>query len=72
MVVACARVAGARGERYREALRAHLWATPIRTWPMLTSPGTSRVALDVPVAQLHTTLAALALEPVTLDHVYDY
>ncbi|MFT5454064.1 MAG: FAD/FMN-containing dehydrogenase [Myxococcota bacterium] len=52
--------------------RAHLWGTPIRTWPLLTEPGSSRVALDVPVAQLHTTLSALAAEPVTLDHVYDY
>ena len=52
--------------------RPHLWGSVVRAWPILTEPGQQRVALEVPLSQLHTTVAALDDEPVRIDHVYDY
>ncbi len=40
--------------------------------PILTRPGTKRVALIVPVPLLHETLAAAARGEFEVEHVYDY
>jgi hypothetical protein len=42
------------------------------TQPLLTQPGTKRVALVVPVTTLAHTLRSLHAQRVTLEHVYDY
>ncbi len=41
-------------------------------WTILTEPQRKRVALLVPIAQLHETLPSLDREGLVLDHLYDY
>lgn len=52
--------------------RASLWGDVTARWPILTEPGTDRVALEVPVGRLHEVIPALKAEPIRLEHVYDY
>jgi hypothetical protein len=39
---------------------------------VLTQPDLQRMTIKVPVKSLHTVLAALEAEGVTLEHLYDY
>ncbi|WNM64239.1 hypothetical protein PQG83_19330 [Candidatus Nitrospira neomarina] len=41
-------------------------------WPILTQPDRKRVALFVPIKQLHETLPTLEQAAVQLDHLYDF
>ena len=41
-------------------------------WAILTEPARKRVALLVPIAQLHETLPSLEREGLILDHLYDF
>jgi len=40
--------------------------------PLLTEPGTRRLAVAVPVARLRAALLDLSAPPLVLEHVYDY
>jgi hypothetical protein len=41
-------------------------------WNILRDPATKRVAIAVPVNQLHQTLLNFAQQKIQLDHIYDY
>jgi hypothetical protein len=49
----------------------HLYGDVLVEWPILTRPGSKRVALEIPVRRLHEVIPALP-EGVVLEHVYDY
>jgi len=51
---------------------ARLWGDVIVRWPILTQPGTDRIALEVAVGRLHEVLPALVDAGVTIEHLYDY
>jgi hypothetical protein len=51
---------------------ASLWGDVVFSWPVLTDPAHRRVVVEVPVRRLHEVLPALAGEPVTIEHIYDY
>lgn len=40
--------------------------------PILTEPGQTRLAITVPVTELHQVIAELGAHPVQLEHIYDY
>ncbi|MEK7856298.1 MAG: dehydrogenase, partial [Acidobacteriota bacterium] len=46
--------------------------TVLFTQPILTEPQKQRVAVRVPVTELHTALAKLESVDATLEHIYDY
>jgi hypothetical protein len=50
----------------------HHRGAQICEWMILTRPEHKRVALLVPVGQLHETLPSLEREGVQLDHLYDF
>jgi hypothetical protein len=50
----------------------HHRGTQICKWTILTQPAYKRVALLVPVGQLHETLPSLEQEGIQLDHLYDF
>ena len=70
-------IAGNRSAILVSALVPEGWAPAkgdrvLFTQPLLTRPGTRRVALVVPVTTLAGTLRAFRGQQVTLEHVYDY
>src|SRR2546426_1074837 len=66
-------IAGNRSVILVTALVPQAWKEEVLfTQPMLTQPGTKRVALVVPVASLATTLNRLAAAGAQPEHVYDY
>lgn len=58
----------ADGERWPGTL----WGEVVVAWPILTRPGTQRVALEVPVRRLHDVLPALEAAGAQIEHLYDY
>jgi len=66
-------IAGNRSVILVTALVPQAWKEEVLfSQPILTQPGTKRVALVVPVASLATTLNRLAAAGAQLEHVYDY
>lgn len=45
---------------------------PLFAMPVLIEPKTERMAVEVPVAELHLLLNALDESPAQLEHIYDY
>jgi hypothetical protein len=42
------------------------------TQPILTKPGSTRIALTVQVSELSSFLRGLDGQPVSVEHIYDY
>ena len=40
--------------------------------PLLTNPGATRIAVKAPVESLHTVLADLTRQGITIERLYDY
>jgi hypothetical protein len=54
------------------AFEAHEKHRILFSQPILTAPGTKRVALIIPISELSTALRAYDQPGIQLEHVYDF
>lgn len=52
--------------------QAPLWGDVVTAWPILTEPGTQRIALEVATKRLDDVLPAIEQAGARIEHVYDY